>query len=123
LETALHDPAWTLCLGRKSFPLALPPYLPDGHESLRPNTPLKEALQSAPWIKLRKNDRPPSSLRCVLEIEDTNGSGMSDPNAIVMTMGDRPLDFEARRFGLRRVRVEKLGAPQTIEEGLCTSHS
>src|SRR5579862_7115194 len=30
LEAALHNPVWTLCLGRKSFPLSEPPYLPDG---------------------------------------------------------------------------------------------
>jgi CRISPR system Cascade subunit CasD len=123
LETALRDPAWTLCLGRKSFPLAQPPYLPDDHDSLRLNTRLEDALQAAPWFRLRSRERPPASVRCVIEREDSSdGPTTADGNAVVMTMGDLPLDFENRHFGLRRVIVERLSAPLTIEEGLCTSH-
>ena len=122
LETALRTPAWTLCLGRKSFPLAQPPYLPHGYESLRPNTRLRDALQAAPWFRLWRGEKPPESPRLVIEREEPQqGLTQVEANAVVMTLGDRPLDFENRRFGLRQVIVEKLSAPPVIEEGLCIS--
>lgn len=89
---ALRRPVWPLALGRKSFVLSLPPYLPAPHPSLREDTPLRDALRLSPWFRVRHFDPPPRRLR--LLIEDDNGAA---------TLSDRPLDFASRRFGLRRV--------------------
>lgn len=119
LEIALRDPGWTLCLGRKSFPLAQPPYLPHGYDSLRRNTGLEDALLTTPWFRLWRGEKRPGTLRLLVE----KGEEGLDSSALVMTLGDNPLDFETRRFGLRRVFVENTSPPDIIEEGLCTSHN
>lgn len=129
LEVGLRNPAWPLCLGRKSFPLALPPHLPDGQESLLLNTPLEAALQGAPWFRLKPgetpgaNRKPPALLRMVLEADPTETPDFATSGRPVMTLGDRPLDFESRRFGLRSVIVDDINAPEIIEEGLCISRN
>lgn len=98
LEAALRDPVWPLSLGRKSFPLTLPPYLPAG--SVRESTELEAALSREPWHPLwplRPWEERPERLRLVLE--DPAG------DAVIM---DRPLSFADRRFGLRRFRTHIL---------------
>ncbi len=98
IEAALRNPAWTLSLGRKSFPLTLPPYLPNG--SLREGKSLKAALSEERWRWLtpreNRDDRRPSHLRLVLE--DAKGEAVQ---------ADRPLDFARRSFGLRRLKFDE----------------
>lgn len=92
LETALRSPVWPLSLGRKSFPLTLPPYLPDG--SVREGVPLETALGREAWrplLPLRPWEAAPTQLRVIVEA--------SDGEAV---QADRPLSFAGRRFGLRR---------------------
>ena len=102
LEAALKNPVWPLSLGRRSFPLTLPPYLPGG--SVRPDTSLEGALKHEPWRRLSRWERPPESeLRLVLERADGE-----------VVQSDVPEDFAARRFGLRRLRVT--AAPRPAEE-------
>ena len=90
LEAALTQPRWCLSLGRKGFPLALPPYLPGG--SVRQNSALETALRQEPWFPTYPRERPPDTLRLVLE--DPNGEA---------ALADHPLNYSERRFGLRQV--------------------
>ena len=107
LEAALRDPVWTLCLGRKSFPLSEPPYLPDG--SLYAG-PLEEALQRVTWL-VRSRPRAWQSpeaeiLRCVLEAPDGDSVQM-----------DAPRDFSARQFDLRRLKQSSVPAGELPKYG------
>jgi CRISPR system Cascade subunit CasD len=105
IEAALKNPRWTLSLGRKSYPLTLPPYLPVAcGGSLREGTDLEEALRGEPWWYLtarEEKDGPPRSVRLLLE----------DP-AGADTFLDAPLDFANRRFGVRRVTTHALTGDQ-----------
>ncbi len=99
IEAALHDPKWCLSLGRKSYPLSQPPYLPGG--SLRPDLRLEAALRREPWHPARRGERPPDEQRLVLE--DAAGAA---------TLADQPLDYAERRFGLRRVHFRVLSGDE-----------
>ncbi len=90
IEAALHDPKWCLSLGRKGYPLTLPPYLP--HGSLRREADLETALFNEPWWWTSRQEKQPEQLRLVLE--DAEGAA---------SMADQPLHYGERRFGLRRV--------------------
>lgn len=105
LEIALHDPVWPLSLGRKSFPLTVPPFLPNG--SVREQMTLEDAFQREPCLARppRWQSPPFDDLRLVLET----------PDGPVMQQ-DLPEDFGARRFGLRRLRVTTVTRP--AEEAL-----
>ena len=96
IESALRNPVWPLSLGRKSFPLTLPPYLPEG--SLREGTPLEAALENEPWRWLSPREstqsKRPATLRLVLEHADGEA-----------VQSDRPLSFRTRTFGLRRLKA------------------
>src|SRR5207249_11529620 len=92
IDAALHAPVWQLFLGRKAFVPDLPVWLPDG---LRRGANLNEALAGRAWLG---QDKPPASLRLVLESEDDSGEVRQDV----------PLSFAARQFALRRVRTEWL---------------
>jgi CRISPR system Cascade subunit CasD len=95
IEAALRDPRWCLSLGRKGYPLALPPCLPRG--SLRRGLGLEEALTREPWWFADPRERQPEALR--LALEDEAGAA---------TVADQPLHYGERRFGLRRVRFQVL---------------
>lgn len=103
IEAALHAPIWTLALGRKSFPLTVPPYLPGG--SIRQNIGLEAAIQAEPWRLLLPWEKMPEQLRVVLE--DDRGSQLQL---------DQPLHFEARQFGLRRLHTILVPRPQEVLE-------
>lgn len=101
IEDFLKDPVWPLSLGRRSFPLTLPPFLPGG--SVRENVELKKALEEEPWRRLSRWERPPVDLRLVLETPDGP-----------VVQQDAPEDFALRRFGLRRLCVTTTKRP--VEE-------
>ncbi|MCW3051472.1 MAG: hypothetical protein JWN14_642 [Chthonomonadales bacterium] len=98
LETGLKDPCWTLCLGRRAFPLALPPWLPGG--GLREDQRLQEALRTAPFPLLTPQEMLPDEVTFVLEPDPAEAEASA--TGIPMRLADRPLDFEARRYGLRQ---------------------
>ncbi|HZQ34395.1 MAG TPA: type I-E CRISPR-associated protein Cas5/CasD [Dehalococcoidia bacterium] len=100
LDAALARPMWQLCLGRRAFVPAAPVRLPDG---LR-EQPLETALREYPPLdagsaERRPGARPPGSGQVRLVIEDPAGEAVRQ---------DVPLSFNpaARRFALRRVRME-----------------
>ena len=94
IEGALQNPKWTLSLGRKSYPLAFPPYLPGG--SIRIGIELEEALRNEPWrtTDAKWTGEKKASLR--LMIEDKQGE---------ITLADCPISFARREHGLRRASV------------------
>jgi CRISPR system Cascade subunit CasD len=104
LEAALKNPRWTLCLGRKAFPISVPPWLRGG--GIRENLALPEALRSAPWLLLHDGETLPQEVTFVVE----PGPSDSAPpvGAVPMRLADRPLDFGARRFGVRQTQVYRL---------------
>ena len=110
LEDALRNPVWPLALGRRSYPLTLPPVLPPrSGGSVREGVDLPDALREEPWRRLCRGEDPPDSLR--LLIEDPSG-----PDAY----SDEPLHFGERRFGLRRVRITQIpGNLLTTEDHPC----
>ena len=99
IEAALQAPRWCLSLGRKGYPLALPPYLPNG--SLRRGVDLEAALAEEPWRWTSRQERQPDPQR--LALEDAAGAA---------TLADRPLGYQERRFGLRRVRLRVLSGEE-----------
>lgn len=98
LEYGLKNPCWTLCLGRRAFPLALPPWLPNG--GIREGMPLDAALRTAPFPLLTSRELLPDSLTFVIEPALDGEEDTVD--GIPLRLADRPLDFEARQFGLRQ---------------------
>jgi CRISPR system Cascade subunit CasD len=102
IEDALKNPKWALSLGRKSYPLTLPPYLPSSCNggSLREGVELKTSLTTEPWRYLTARegrDGTPRTLRLLLE----------DPTGMD-TFLDAPLKFSERRFAARRVCISFL---------------
>jgi CRISPR system Cascade subunit CasD len=132
IEAALKTPCWTLSLGRKSYPLTLPPYLPAScGGSLREGTDLEAALREEPWRYLTErecqyregrprtpDERPvemPREMR--LLIESPNGTD---------TFLDTPLHFGDRRFGVRCVDIRTLTGserPQPEAHPCCISQN
>ena len=111
IEAALRNPRWSLSLGRKSFPLTIPPLMPDDPKyndkkgSLREGKNLDAALRDEPWYRLWRQERAPTRpLRLVLE--DSSGDAVQS---------DRPLNFASRSFGLRRFCATHC-APKEIRE-------
>jgi CRISPR system Cascade subunit CasD len=100
LHAALRDPYWPLYLGRKAFVPGEPVWLKDG---LRPDTGLRAALETYPWLGL-EDQEPPEQIRVVLE--DSDGAEVRP---------DQPLSFAERRFALRRVRTTFVTLPQVAE--------
>jgi CRISPR system Cascade subunit CasD len=98
LEGGLKHPVWTLSLGRKSFPIALPPWLPGG--GIREGTLLVEALRHAPFPLLTQQERLPDDVTFVVETGPEHSE--APPGAVPIRVGDRPLDFATRRYGLRQ---------------------
>jgi CRISPR system Cascade subunit CasD len=103
IEAALQNPRWPLSLGRKSFPLTVPPFFPEG--SLRQEKKLEEALTDEPWRWLRHSEisekKLPQALRLVVESETGDA-----------VQSDRPVSFATRAFGLRRIHSEYCPLPK-----------
>lgn len=118
LEAALKNPVWTLCLGRKSFPLSLPPWLPGG--GIREDTELMDALKTAPFLLLTPREEMPNEVTFVIEPGPEGTEKL--PKTVPMRLADRPLDFDARRFGLRQVALFRKGREACgMEEDRCFS--
>ncbi len=92
VHEALQRPVWSLYLGRKAFPPAEPPWLPDG---LRTGENLENALVNYPRL-VSPVDETDLRLRLVLE----------DPKSGEMVIPDTPFSFQTRTYGNRRVRTE-----------------
>jgi CRISPR system Cascade subunit CasD len=111
LHEALAAPAWPLYLGRKAFVPGVPVVLPDG---LRDGQPLRDALKTYPWSP-RPRERPPESLRLVLDAPP----GQGEPRP------DVPLSFSPRRYTVRHVVTEFLPTAPLLPapEAACSSAS
>lgn len=110
LEDALKNPVWPLFLGRKSFVPSLPVHLP--HGGIRAGD-VETALCAEPWRAVWRGEKPPEALRLILESEDSSQG---------VAAGDVPLDFAARRFGLRSIVSRPLDSAQLPhEEESCIS--
>jgi CRISPR system Cascade subunit CasD len=103
IGTALKSPVWTLSLGRKSYPLALPPYLPTDEPwggSLKEGVSLEDALKTVPYLRLLPDERekPPGA---TLTVEKEGGS---------ITLADNPISYRyrARSFAPRHAETESI---------------
>jgi CRISPR system Cascade subunit CasD len=92
IQTAMQHPKWTLYLGRKAFPPALPVALTDGLQERY----LLEALRDFP--SLVEDSSPPYRIA----IEDADGEFIRQ---------DVPINFAKREFGTRRISIAYLGQP------------
>ena len=111
LQTALHDPVWPLCLGRKAFVPGEPVWLADG---LRSDATLRPVLEIHPWLGQAAKKQPE---RVRLVAEDPDGSEIRP---------DQPLSFAERRFAPRRVtttfiHTTSFQEPASSKEAPCTS--
>jgi CRISPR system Cascade subunit CasD len=98
LDGALRRPVWPLYLGRKAFV----PGCPLGLGLV--NLPLKQALASCPWLSRGRRDKPPISLRLVLD---------APFGSTAEVRPDVPLSFVERRFTLRYVQTDFM--PLTLD--------
>lgn len=107
LHEALRDPHWPLYLGRKAFAPSEPIWLRDG---LLPDTDLRAALETYPWLGCYPSERPD---RARVVLEDPDGPEVRP---------DQPLSFAERRFAPRRVTTIFIPAPPLRKEAnSCTS--
>jgi len=102
LQAALQKPCWTLSLGRRAFPPALPVWLEDG---LNCGKPLIPTITDYPWllddpIFTSPPQERPQYLR--VQVDDPAGEQVRQ---------DVPVSFAARRFTSRRVRSTHIPAP------------
>jgi CRISPR system Cascade subunit CasD len=107
IEDALKNPVWTLSLGRKGYPLTLPPYLPNTEPwggSLKENVGLEEALLLVPYLRLLPTEREKMPESVTLTLESTSGS---------ITLADNPVSFgyRARSFAPRHAESKPVGLP------------
>jgi CRISPR system Cascade subunit CasD len=100
LHTALKNPHWMLCLGRKACPPSLPVYLPDGLK----DEDLFTALKHYPWLGTveRQYKRLEDKVRVVFD--DDHGPQVRH---------DHPISFEKgqRKFAPRRVNTKFINKP------------
>lgn len=101
IEEALHSPQYALSLGRKSYPLSLPPYLPEG--SLRRNTCLEDALAREPWRYLTDAEFRQKPTFLLIVIEKAGGEAV---------WVDQPESFLSRTFAPRTVEYCYIKTPE-----------
>lgn len=113
LDVGLRRPVWSLCLGRKAFVPGEPVWLHDGGPDRGWwGMPLEAALGLAdggrgyPWRPRDGQERQPERLRVVLDAAPALDAAMRQ---------DVPVDFAARRFGVRYVRTEWVDNPRVEE--------
>lgn len=110
VEAALRDPVWTLSLGRKGYPLALPPYLPRHRGgSLRDGVGLEAALAAEPQLCLRRDEALSES--ATLWLEDLAGD---------VIMADNPMSFRYRNrvYAPRRMTSRVIPLPVSDKRSL-----
>lgn len=95
IHQSLSNPRWPIFLGRKSFPLGQPVYIPDG---VLTDVSLREALTSFPISKEYLANR--ERIRLVIEQDNLSGTPKMD----------QPVSFEPRSFTTRFVVTEWLQA-------------
>lgn len=103
MGAALRDPVWTLSLGRKGYPLALPPYLPRHRGgSLREGIGLEAALSAEPRLCIRRDETLPDT--ATLWSEDLMGD---------VIMADNPVSFgyRHRAYAPRRMTSRVIPLP------------
>jgi CRISPR system Cascade subunit CasD len=109
LDAALRRPVWPLFLGRKAFLASLPVVPADPiHEAIT-DGPLIKTLESFPWRKRHRGEKPPhKELRGIYEADEY---GDGEPRQ------DVPLSFVSRdrRFGVRHVKDRTFPIPQVLE--------
>lgn len=113
LDAALACPVWPLYLGRKAFvpggPLRLshqPPEMPGSPEIPGlVHLPLREALCRYPWLARSRREKPPLSLRLVLD---------APFGSTAEVRPDVPLSFTERRFTLRNVKTDFIPLPPEL---------
>jgi len=102
LDAALLRPHWPLYFGRKAFVPGCPVRV--GLSLL----PLEEALRSYPWLARSRREKPPLSLRLVLD---------APFGSTAEVRPDVPLSFAERRFILRYVKTDFMNlTPEMIQE-------
>lgn len=106
IQHHLRHPVWTLFLGRKAFPPSEPLWIPDTDDKTQPDgireLSLHDALVNG-YPRLRPSNRD-QELRVRLVLEDQHGD---------IVRPDQPISYQngARRFTIRRVRVEFVELP------------
>ncbi len=100
-DQSIKNPVWTLCLGRKSFPLSLPPWLPGG--GLCRDTTLLDALKTSPFPLLSWKEHLPKKVRFVIEPSSQGDDEL--PEGITMRLNDRPFSYSSRQFGIPAVKT------------------
>ncbi len=116
IDAALRKPVWPIFLGRKSFVPSVPVFLPKS--SIEQDKTLRQALTEYPFHRMRKWEEMPSEpVRIVAEAAESKNDNL--------TRNDVPLDFDNRRFGLRKVYTDWIEANELIDGGVwpCTSRS
>lgn len=105
LEAALERPKWTLFLGRKSCPPALPLLNPKGNTGSFVS--LEEALSSRAWCHRLASDPVPESLKCFIEWKASASEPEAPLDALVHY--DAPVTFQPPAHGPRFVLKKVLG--------------
>ena len=100
LQAALHNPVWSLYLGRKAFVLGEPVWLKDG---LKAGMSLEDALTNYPYL-----GRPTKQERLRMVIEDPENGAVVRP--------DQPLSFAERRFAPRKLTSTFVPTPAPLAE-------
>ena len=106
VQSFLHDPVWSLALGRKSYVPSEPIWI----ENSVQDAPLRDVLARWPWIATqRKWEELPDKL--LVSYESEEGSG-------VLRMDQLLSSFAERRFGARFVRSEWIPFPKEVSHVL-----
>lgn len=100
VQSALKDPVWTLCLGRKSYVPSEPIWIDGGIV----DSPLEEALASHPWLSTPRG-RESCPERLLLSMESMDGTGVLKKDQLLSS-------FSERRFGERFVNYRWIGFPR-----------
>lgn len=99
IQAHLQNPTWPLSLGRKSYVPSESIWIKNGLVS----TPLKETLETWPWIStLRNYEKLPEKL--LISMDSDDGSG-------VLKMDQLLSSFSERKFGVRYVKSEWIPFP------------
>jgi CRISPR system Cascade subunit CasD len=108
IDEKLHDPTWTLYLGRKSFVPSLPVFEAVSDSDRLSDDQLIEVMEKHAWRRRYYAETPPGKpLRGVIEVD----YGKGEPRQ------DVPLSFVSRNrhFAVRHVRDYPFPIPEIVE--------